>query len=498
MVRSLNLELSARTIDTVITDGSGRSSLDMTVVTPVATAALYIGLDRLLYSTSPVDRLLHSADPLARFRAGAVPADPSPIATRGMTVRVGDIHAEIATRHDIGGMRTPDAALRGDTVLRGDDNMLAAHVHGPRSARDVAETAALPQRLDGASGTTPGERGIAATFAGTNLLAPLGTTPGTSRAVSFDGLVDILDRPAARIVSARDAPVGAVLVYERTGGGTVAELRTATGFAGLTDSTLPLTGIATGRSGEGFTLVAVFVRPQGEIGPLPFPIAAAATAAGAITVLSPLATGGVAAATRVGGESIATPAQPAVERPGLDAPPVAAPQQSPDAPRTRSDAFPAGFVPPPPDGSELPAGQPAASEDSRQSFGEGPTGTDASDRPYIHSIWYDILALRFEEAGVSLVDRSTALRDVVWATALEHGPFAAADGSDVLSRVAALVELARAGDATIVEALFAERARVGSDGSLVHYPDTQPFDRDRVIARLGDEAAQAGARVIAG
>ena len=131
-------------------------------------------------------------------------------------------------------------------------------------------------------------------------------------------------------------------------------------------------------------------------------------------------------------------------------------------------------------------------------MGEAPSDPGDSDRPYVYSIWYDILALRFAAEGVSLLDRSRALRDVVWATAIEHGPFAATDGSDVLSRVARSLDLAGADDGAIAAALFAERARTADGGDLVHYPQVLPSGRDRVIARLGEEAAVAASRIVTG
>ncbi|TRW17378.1 hypothetical protein FMM06_04175 [Glacieibacterium frigidum] len=269
--------------------------------------------------------------------------------------------------------------------------------------------------------------------------------------VSLGGLVNVLDRAGAPIATARDAPLGSILIYARADGGTAAELRVAGGFANATTlSALPLTGVAPGRAGEGVTLTGVLVPTDTH------------------AVAVPVVAGG-AAAMLAGGEG-------------------------PGAGRVAADAGGAQAVPPP-DGSNIPAGQPAVPGEARQGFGDATPNADASDRPYIHAIWYDILALRFEAAGVSLLERSTALRDVVWATAMEHGPFAAADGSDVLSLVATQIDLATADDGVIISALFAERSRV-EDGGMPHYPEVLPFDQERVVARLTDEAEQAARRIV--
>lgn len=499
-LRSGNFNLSDPNVSIEIETGTSRTPLEVALAAPVAGAALHLGLDRLLYSTSPIDRLLHSPDPLARFRAGNLPADPSPMMTRGMTARVGDIHAEIATRHDIGGMRPTDATLSNNVRIGGDDLLTAraaigSDTRGTGAVRDPAATAALPQRIDGAAGATTGERGLRANAAiGIAPAAANGAVAGAALDVSFHGLVDVLNRTGAPIGSARDAPIGAILLYVRSDGSTVVELRTAAGFAGSTGtSATPLTGAAPGRTGEGYTLTGVFV--QGDSAPTiaealrmtPGPPSIAATPNAAVSTatgpggsatVGPMvwATG---AATLAGGVAAATPAV----------------GEAAAAPNMQAGETAANAVPPP-DGSTIPAGNATAPGDASPSFGDATPNADASDRPYIHAIWYDILALRFEALGVTLLERSTALRDVVWATAMEHGPFAAADESDVLSRVAADLDLTRADDATIVGALFAERGRVDADGSLAHYPEVLPFDQPRVSDRLIAEAELAVLRIV--
>lgn len=462
MVDLPGIDLNVRTIQLGTSDradvdvGVSRSSIDVNVATPVAGVTLHLGLDRLLHSTSPIDRLLHSPDPLARFRAGNLPADPSPVMTKGMTARVGDIHAEIATRHDIGGMRATETTGTRTATTSGTDTLLAARAavgadtRGVGAVRDAVEAAALPQRINGPAGASAGERGlqVGAAFGTMAAGATVSTAPAVS--VSFHGLVNVLDQAGAPLATARDAPLGAVLVYARPDGSNVAELRVAGGFANANAlSVLPLTGAAPARVGEGVTLSGVFVRADAPAATVPL----------------------------VAGSAV-----------------LASAGDAPGAGRVAADANASQAVPPP-DGSTIPAGHPAVASEARQGFDDGAPNADATDRPYIHAIWYDILAMRFEAAGVALLERSTALRDVVWATAMEHGPFAAADGSDVLSRVAEQIDLAQADDGAIIAALYAERGRV-EDSGLAHYPEVLPFDQDRVVARLADEAEQAARRIV--
>lgn len=536
-VRTPDLGLGGAQVDAGLGGGSG---LDLDIAVGNLTAK--VGLAGILASDSPVERLLHGPDALARFRT-APAADPSPIATKGMTLRAGDIYAEVATRHDIGGTRTPDATLRTDSAVRADAPGLTVRVaagadmRAVPAVRDLAEAAALPQRINGPGGTIAAGRGIEVgvgarigAAAGDNGLhlalgqaiagspatvtvvvptpvqpaggrdapAPAGVAPSpvaatTTRVLSLDGLVNILGRAGTPVIAPQDAPAGAILVYERADGTQALELRTAAGFAGLgAASATPLTGAPGVRSGEGYMLVGVLVPARGgPVGPSPFTVAAA--------VVTPAGAGDADEAgttVRSAEAPAAVRAEAAAASPAAEAKPAASDRTTGVQPAyanaiATSDL--GGQVVRPADGSAIPAGVVVAQEDARPSFGEH-SSDPATDRPYVHALWYDIMALRFAEAGVDLLGRSTVLRDVVWATAIEHGPFASADAGDVLSRVARALDLPGASDAAIIAALFAERTR-RDDGVLVHFPEVLPFDRDRVVARLNDEAQIAIGRL---
>jgi hypothetical protein len=404
--------------------GGGTPEADLAPGTLLAGTSVHVGLDRVLNSASGVDNLLNGPDALARFRAstGAVPADPSPVADRGMSVRVGDPYSEVATRFAIGSAAAVAPAVRAEIALKAGDATLVARVDGGADSRGVAAVrdpvaaAGIAPRIEGPSGAIATARGIVVGGVVTGLgTVAASALAGRPVAVSFVGLANII---SGSMATPGQAPTGAVVEYWRADGAVLVELRTATGFAGSTATTaVPLTGAVEARAGHDVTLTGIYV-----------PLAAAA---GAV---------------------------------------------------------------PPPDGRDIPAGHPAPPTDPGSSFGEAERNPDGTDRPYLHAIWYDIMALRFLEAGVQLSERSAALRDVVWATALEHGPFADPCGNDILGNVIQTLDIVHATDGEIIAALFAERARRGADGGLVHYPDVQPFDRDRVAARLADEAALAGAR----
>lgn len=98
-------------------------------------------------------------------------------------------------------------------------------------------------------------------------------------------------------------------------------------------------------------------------------------------------------------------------------------------------------------------------------------GQDPARIARLEAVLYDALALRFIAAGVDLSARAPALRDAIWAVAVEHGPWEASDGSDIFSSIAAGRDLSRLSDPELVALLYDEQLRTGADGGLVHYPD---------------------------
>ena len=498
-------------------DGAGPAG----VPDPIPDAA---PLDQLLGAASPVERLLDGPDALARFRT-SVPADPSPIAARGMTVRVGDILGEIATRADVGVSRTIDATLRAASLARTSEAVNADRaLAGGNRVPPVVDSVGIPQRILGIGGTVAAESGAnaaltvqigganaagnaaAVSIGQSNTVLLAGGLPasgsGNTDAPFLAGLVNIIDRLGSPVAAPRDAPAGAVLLYGRADGTTALELRTATGFASATAaSAVSLTGDPANRSGNGLMLFGVFVVPARTGAALANPALNEAADPGqndrAATFTASAAVDRAAAGTppaTADGALGSRAAHPPQADGFVHTPP--APAYGTAMATSTLGGIAAHQLGLHPDGSTMPAGLVVAQADARASVSPD-TSDHAGERQFVYSIWYDVLALRFAAAGVSLLDRSTVLRDVVWATAIEHGPFAAPDGADILSRIAAAIDLPTADDAAIIAAIFAERARIGADGDLTHFPEVLSFDRDRVIARLADEAVIAATRVAA-
>jgi len=95
-----------------------------------------------------------------------------------------------------------------------------------------------------------------------------------------------------------------------------------------------------------------------------------------------------------------------------------------------------------------------------------PDALHANEHKFIRETHYDPQAKKLKkELELNLENRSAALRDVVWSTAVHHGP-----NSDVIVvAVKPLLKEAKIdaiGDEAIIRAIYAERGRKTADGKL--------------------------------
>ncbi|MGL6075921.1 MAG: hypothetical protein ACRC8S_17325 [Fimbriiglobus sp.] len=97
-------------------------------------------------------------------------------------------------------------------------------------------------------------------------------------------------------------------------------------------------------------------------------------------------------------------------------------------------------------------------------------GLRAKEHQFIQETHYDPQAAKLlKELKFDVSKRSAALRDVVWSTAVQHGPT-----TNVITK--AVQELLKdkkledLSDATLIEAIYAERGRKSQDGKLVRFP----------------------------
>lgn len=114
----------------------------------------------------------------------------------------------------------------------------------------------------------------------------------------------------------------------------------------------------------------------------------------------------------------------------------------------------------------------------------------SSQHDYIKKTHFDPLVQKIiNEDGLNVLTRSHALQDVIWSTAVQHGP-----GSKSPHRALANVSLRPedAGfDKSFIIAIYNERGRKNANGGLVNFPRASPAVQRGVANRFRDESKKA-------
>lgn len=115
----------------------------------------------------------------------------------------------------------------------------------------------------------------------------------------------------------------------------------------------------------------------------------------------------------------------------------------------------------------------------------------ANEHEYIRTTHYDPQCAKLlDEVKLDVGKRSATLRDVVWSTAVHHGP-----ATDVVT--VALKPLLAAGkitevtDEAIIKAVYAERGRMTADGKLVRFQKVDDSWIPGLTKRFVNEQADA-------
>jgi LysM repeat protein len=121
---------------------------------------------------------------------------------------------------------------------------------------------------------------------------------------------------------------------------------------------------------------------------------------------------------------------------------------------------------------------------------EDPASFEAAQHAYIERTHYRVqLDHVRSETGVDLSGSSAALRNVIWSTAVQHGP-----GSGIVSKALQSLPL-RPGDAgfddALIKAIYAERGRVDANGGLVHFSRNSAAVQAGIAARFKGELRDA-------
>ena len=124
-----------------------------------------------------------------------------------------------------------------------------------------------------------------------------------------------------------------------------------------------------------------------------------------------------------------------------------------------------------------------------------PKALHANEHEYIRTTHYDPQCAKLlEDVKLDVSKRSATLRDVVWSTAVHHGP-----ATDVVT--VALEPLLTAGkiadvtDDAIIKAVYAERGRMTAAGKLVRFPKVDDSWIPGLTKRFVNEQADALAQL---
>jgi hypothetical protein len=123
-----------------------------------------------------------------------------------------------------------------------------------------------------------------------------------------------------------------------------------------------------------------------------------------------------------------------------------------------------------------------------------PREFQAAQHEYIKRTHFDLLVANIlANDGLDVTARSHALQNVVWSTAVQHGPNAAVvhNALATLKSQGALAVNAMDFDKNAITAIYMERGRKGANGSLVHFSNNSAAVQQGVAKRFVDELRDA-------
>ena len=155
----------------------------------------------------------------------------------------------------------------------------------------------------------------------------------------------------------------------------------------------------------------------------------------------------------------------------------------------RADAFVTQYYPD--EFKGLKGGTPEFSAKWKALAAADPKGLHAKEHEYIRVTHYEPQCAKLlKDATLDVAKRSATLRDVVWSTAVHHGP-----RTDVvtaaLKPLLAKAKIDDVADEAIIRAVYAERGRLTADGKLARFARVSDSWIPGLTARFKGEQADA-------
>src|SRR5262249_2132311 len=128
----------------------------------------------------------------------------------------------------------------------------------------------------------------------------------------------------------------------------------------------------------------------------------------------------------------------------------------------------------------------------REVYKADPTGFAKTQHDYIKETHYDPAVTNIQkDVGLAVSKRSFTLQNVVWSTAVQHGPGTGVFSNAIAPLVKAAGGIDKVTDRAIIEAVYAERGRTDAKGVLVYFTKASAAVQKGVKARFASELKDA-------
>jgi hypothetical protein len=122
---------------------------------------------------------------------------------------------------------------------------------------------------------------------------------------------------------------------------------------------------------------------------------------------------------------------------------------------------------------------------------DDPAALHKNEHEFIKVTHYDPQAKKLKmDVALDIDERSAALRDVVWSTAVQHGPNSGLIAK-VVKELTKETKLADITDETLIKAIYAERGRKDNEGNLVYFKRVSEKWKPALSKRFVNECADA-------
>lgn len=116
-----------------------------------------------------------------------------------------------------------------------------------------------------------------------------------------------------------------------------------------------------------------------------------------------------------------------------------------------------------------------------------PNQFNAAQHSYIKRTHYNTMVNNINKSlNLNLEERSSVLKDVIWSTAVQHGP-----DNHIFQRALKGVNLNNLSDAEVIKAVYAERGKINKYGNLTYFSNSSIGMQNSIKQRFKHEMNDA-------